>query len=123
MISIFAFLLLNMEAHSKNSYLNQRLVDYFAGKDEVCLNSDTHKAKQLRWQAVEVKHVLQMHQIFQGSREVFCTVVAEEKGMKRAKEVRYSVSGSRCQELLKANLPKIELGTQKDHICDFKPAP
>lgn len=90
------------------------VVEYFAGKDELCTAT-----QRTRMRAVPRRLIIIVDYYGKSDRELYCTVVMVESG-RSSEEVRYSASKQHCLALLKLDgLPMLDLEIVKDHLCAF----
>lgn len=87
------------------------LVDYFAGKDEVCGQSKSREVGGLVKRFIEVTDVYS-----KTDRESYCTVVIVNGNGEQA----FSASPAKCAEVrerLKNNVQNVIVDVVNDHIC------
>ncbi len=92
-----------------------KVVPYFAGKDELCLDKKTTQY-QLR-----LSKVIREINVFSSSdREESCTFVGTDNAQKKKVERLFSASGSRCSEWTASPAQIVAVSVAGDHICKIE---
>ena len=92
-----------------------KVVDYFAGKDELCLGADLSDL------TVTLKRLILVVDIYgPDDRETHCTLVTVVPMMEQDSERSFSASAERCRLILdRQPAGKIRIGIVGNHVCEL----
>lgn len=92
-----------------------KVVSYFAGKDELCLNKKT-----TQYQLTLSKVIREIHVFSNSDREESCTFVGTDNARKKKVKHFFSASGSRCDEWKANPAQVVSVLVAGDHICKIE---
>ncbi len=108
-------LVLAMGAATALQAAELKAVDYFAGKDELCLGADLSDF------TVTLKRLILVVDIYgPDDRETYCTLVTVVPTMEQDSERSFSASAERCRLILdRQPTGKIRIGVAGNHVCEL----